>query len=84
MKKIVKLTETDLSRIVSRVINEDSEPKIRYIQTKDYENVKRMIQSALQQGKTITITLSPNESTLVGLVGDTGKFKTVDVTKILP
>jgi len=80
-----RITERDLSRIVSRVINEESEPKISYIEPKNYDNVKRMILSALQQGKSITITLSSGESTLVGLIdNNTGKFKTVDVTKILP
>ena len=80
-----RITERDLSRIVNRVINEESEPKISYIEPKYYDNVKRMILSALQQGKSITITLSSGESTLVGLIdNNTGKFKTVDVTKILP
>jgi hypothetical protein len=35
MKKIIRLTEQDLARIVKRVINESPDPKLDFILTKD-------------------------------------------------
>lgn len=90
-----RLTERDITRIVKRVINEQDETtavsptlpkeKVHPIKPTEYENVKRMIESSLQKGKSVTITLSSGESKIVGLIDDiTGTIRTADITKILP
>lgn len=89
-----RLTERDITRIVKRVINEQDETtavtptlpkeKVHPIKPTEYENVKRMIQSSLQKGKSVTITISTGESKIVGLADVTGILRTADLMKILP
>ena len=91
MKKIVRLTESDLVRIVNRLINEqETEPtttitKTSKIEPKHYSSVKQKIQEAIDNGKTVTITMSKSQSTLTGVIeGNTGVIPTGDVKNIIP
>ena len=91
MKKTIKLTESDLTHIVNSVINEqETEPittitKTSKIEPKHYSSVKQKIQDAFNDGKTVTITMNKDQSTLTGVIeGNTGVIPTGDVKNIIP
>jgi|694.fasta_scaffold08133_10 hypothetical protein len=91
MKKVVRLTESDLNRIVKRVVNEEEtvpvtpSNKISPIGPKDYESVKGMVSKKFNSGETINITISQGVVKIDGLIkGNTGTLPARDITKILP
>jgi len=91
MKKITRLTESDLNRIVKRVVNEEEtvpvtpSNKISPIGPQDYESVKGMVSKKFNSGETINITISQGVAKIDGLIkGTTGTLPARDITKILP
>ena len=91
MKKTVRLTESDLTHIVKRVIKEQEtvpvtpSNKITRIEPKHYESVKQMVLKSLNGGGTINITISGQEAKIDGVIkGNTGILPSTDITKILP
>ena len=91
MKRTLRLTETDLARIVKRVVNEQMEPELQTtgktseILPKYYNSVKQMIQSTIDKGGTVTITITGGKTKLTGIVeGNTGTIPTQDLKNIIP
>ena len=61
MKKIIKLTESDLTRIVKRVINEGSKEKIEKIFTNKVLENKSNILSELENDERVTLDVIESE-----------------------
>ena len=82
MKKIIRLTESDLTRIVSRVVNESNRPNTR----DNYKNIPSEIRSEINKMIHKYIETNPNEdySDYKGLITAIYEFAMNFQQKITP
>ena len=70
MKKVVRLTENDLIRIVKRVINEQPTPENKTLCSQDnFKWVRGMIKS----GNNFTISVDPNDRKYIAVADESGR-----------